>query len=276
MGHNRHHQPRPLTSCESCNLGDMASRIFVVLGMHKSGTTLISEMLHRSGIPMVETVLSGDYDSGNKWERGSTLELNKGLLGCHDQHSLDLPRTLPDGLSKDPASDRVRALVESIDEPLWGFKDPRTCITWPAWSAVLKKPRIVGVHRKLSAVVEHYSRRRGRFISRARAVWKAARAWSDYNEEVLRACASAPGLSVLISFDDLMTGEGELRRLESFLEVPLADARKKEHFHNRGGMGPWYWLITVFAFPLRPGRPQAIQRQLSLAGASHSRRGPSS
>lgn len=30
----------------------MAKQVFVVLGMHKSGTTLIAKILHRSGIEM--------------------------------------------------------------------------------------------------------------------------------------------------------------------------------------------------------------------------------
>mgnify|MGYP001063669191 CR=1 FL=1 len=31
---------------------DMSAEVFVVLGMHKSGTTLVSQILHRSGIEM--------------------------------------------------------------------------------------------------------------------------------------------------------------------------------------------------------------------------------
>ena len=50
----------------------MTGNVFVVLGMHKSGTTLVSDILHRSGVPMVEVRSSEGYDQGNKMERDAT------------------------------------------------------------------------------------------------------------------------------------------------------------------------------------------------------------
>ena len=54
---------------------------YVVLGMHKSGTTLVAEILHRSGIPMVEATSSADYYAGNKgkWKRSpeQQAEINR-------------------------------------------------------------------------------------------------------------------------------------------------------------------------------------------------------
>lgn len=48
--------------------------IFVVLGMHKSGTTLVSQILHHSGIPMGDGFDENvTYDGGNKYERESTF-----------------------------------------------------------------------------------------------------------------------------------------------------------------------------------------------------------
>ena len=43
--------------------------IYVVLGMHKSGTTLISQILHHSGVNMggAEIETSRSYDEGNKY-----------------------------------------------------------------------------------------------------------------------------------------------------------------------------------------------------------------
>ncbi len=41
--------------------------LYVILGMHKSGTTMISEILHNSGISMGEWKdKSNNYDYGHK------------------------------------------------------------------------------------------------------------------------------------------------------------------------------------------------------------------
>ena len=57
--------------------------IYVVLGMHKSGTTLISETLHESGINMGEfsDIQQGiGYDEGHKYERRETQQINRQIL----------------------------------------------------------------------------------------------------------------------------------------------------------------------------------------------------
>ncbi len=43
--------------------------IYVIFGMHKSGTTLVAEMLHKSGINMGDFDESVSYDIGNQYER---------------------------------------------------------------------------------------------------------------------------------------------------------------------------------------------------------------
>jgi hypothetical protein len=62
--------------------------ICVVLGMHKSGTTLVSEILHHSGIRMVENDSVESYDHGNHFEREDTNQFNKRLLGCGEASSI--------------------------------------------------------------------------------------------------------------------------------------------------------------------------------------------
>ena len=74
--------------------------VHVVLGMHKSGTTLVSQMLHQSGIAMVEEAdAAAGYDDGNQWEREATKLVNHTLLGSAGLYSLRATRgtTVPDG-----------------------------------------------------------------------------------------------------------------------------------------------------------------------------------
>ncbi len=54
--------------------------IYIVLGMHKSGTTLVAQTLHAAGINMGDFDESLTYDTNNKYERHDTQELNRDLL----------------------------------------------------------------------------------------------------------------------------------------------------------------------------------------------------
>ena len=55
--------------------------IYIVLGMHKSGTTLISEILHHSGINMTEDQNTQlNYDQGNFYEWVAAVRFNREIL----------------------------------------------------------------------------------------------------------------------------------------------------------------------------------------------------
>ena len=68
--------------------------IYVILGMHKSGTTLISRILDSSGINMGTFDESRSYSMGNKGERAETVSLNRAMLGCGNGHSLSVSKPL--------------------------------------------------------------------------------------------------------------------------------------------------------------------------------------
>ena len=61
---------------------------YVVLGMHKSGTTLVSQMLHQSGINMGDFDPLVSYDRGNQYERESALQLDMDIMRAKDDQVL--------------------------------------------------------------------------------------------------------------------------------------------------------------------------------------------
>lgn len=206
--------------------------IYVVLGMHKSGTTLVAELLHRSGISMGESIdTSLDYDAGNKYERTRTADLNKALLDAGDVETLDLkpPRALV-------PSPRIRAELEALvcelvaqDVP-WGFKDPRTCLTYPIWEQALPGHALIAVYRHYAAVVGHYLDRTSRVrkekrLQRFGIVRTALARWVQYNTRMLRILRTTARPSILLSYERLLTESDEFERLRTFLGRPLQDAR---------------------------------------------------
>lgn len=209
---------------------------YVVLGMHKSGTTLLAETLHKSGIDMVDQVPEcDDYDFGAKYERRETLELNHRLLGWElNRNSLAIAGYPIVESSRKVIEDMraVSARRNGADE--WGFKDPRTCLTYDVWRRVLPQHQLLAIFRDPYQVCRHYE------ATTPWETWKVLHVWSIYNRAVLRACRAHPPSDVLaLEYERFMETDDELARLESFLSQSVKDVRQPEKYRHRaaGGRG---------------------------------------
>ncbi len=210
--------------------------IYIVLGMHKSGTSLVSKMLHQSGIPMGKDLDEHfDYDTGNKYERISTFNLNRDILGYWNVHSLDT--VVPGHLVFE--HQHRRRMLEIIDQceavsSDWGFKDPCTCLTHSLWDAHLPDHKLIVVYRSPVEVWHHYKPRESfRIRSTLRKVWKTLRTWSLYNAQILEILQNTSRDYLVLSYGQLMSGQLEFRRLADFLDRELVDVRRQSSYRNR-------------------------------------------
>ena len=201
--------------------------VVVVLGMHKSGTTLIAETLHRSGIAMIGSEVTGGYDDGNKMERGETQAINLDLLGQHGKESLRMIRPLASGAANPAQRSQAKTLIDALGASPWGFKDPRTLLTFNFWQDVLETPALIGIFRDPTEVFGHYVKRAGRrWISRDPTYLPdALRAWCIYSQLLLDAKRSHPHL-LLLDYADFMTTDTGMQRLSAHLRRDLIDCRK--------------------------------------------------
>jgi hypothetical protein len=198
----------------------------ILLGMHKSGTTLVAETLHRSGIQMVGDVAEGRYDDGNKMERAETRELNMELLRDDGGHSFRVIR--PPASISEVHRVRAQAMIETLAQAgPWGFKDPRTLLTFDFWEEMLEAPRLIGVFRDPVEVFGHYLKRAGRrWISRDPAYLPdALRAWCIYNRRLLEVKHRHPEM-LLLDYADFMTTDAGKNSLASLLGRDLVDCRR--------------------------------------------------
>ena len=157
------------------------SRCVMVLGLPRSGTSLVAGILHMTGVNMGEGRLQ-PADQNNPtgyWEDLRWQALNKRITGI--RYGCNEPRDI--GTEQ---KEQYRQLAaECQTRPLWGMKDPRLCFTaqwiWP----YLSDCRIVTVRRDFEAsvasLVKHsqvsYKRALEMGPERARAllrVWREA------------------------------------------------------------------------------------------------------
>lgn len=195
--------------------------------MHKSGTTLISNMLHHSGVDMVDDVLESSYDQGNKFERTSFLLINTALLDIEiSKPSWSITEQISSPKVK---GETIESLVKSSIKNLnskfenWGFKDPRTCLTYKFWKQHLGEHYIIGVYRSQLEVLNHYisKQRFGNF--RLLLIYRVLKAWFIYNSAVINSIKDANG--TLISYTNFMTLPNSINTLSGLLSIDIKDLR---------------------------------------------------
>jgi hypothetical protein len=259
--------------------------IYVVLGMHKSGTTLVARLLHESGISMGEFDPRLGYGEGNRCERLEAQQVNRDLL-----HGYQLPplgylirrsrrarhdaagyvqnrdsqayvrhRALARRLARPDAPGRLREVIADCERRHedWGFKDPRTCLTYPAWRRALPEHRLVVVYRGLGQVLER-SGASGRHGLRALRI---VHAWCVYNGAILRALEGGAAPSVVLRYESLMESGDGIEKLARFVGRPLKDTRDPALYRARESKPLPAWIRTLS--PLLPVSPEEIDRRLS-------------
>jgi hypothetical protein len=122
----------------------------VVLGMHRSGTSLCSHILGRLGIAMADQPDVQPSNRKGQWERLEIVERHDRILALFDRVYLtplhDLP--LPSGWRLDPAVGEIRReIVSFLEQKLvagapFGFKDPRTARLLPLWHQIFDELRL--------------------------------------------------------------------------------------------------------------------------------------
>lgn len=131
--------------------------VVIVLGMHRSGTSLLANVLHLLGVDMLDqpTYASAKNQTGF-WERQDIVALHDEILGVLNvpigspAHAIPFAPGWWRSVEIKPQKKKLRDLVaghlEQVRRP-WGFKDPRTCRLLPLWGEILEEldvsPRFV-------------------------------------------------------------------------------------------------------------------------------------
>lgn len=234
--------------------------IYVVLGMHKSGTTLVSQILHRSGIRMGQgDEVDGDYDEGTFHERHDVYDLNTDILGfTFPAQRFPVPKRL--ALTEHQRS-RMREIIakhEAVGGD-WGFKEPRCCLTYDLWREELPAHRLIVVTRDLSEVWTHFQKHESPWL----LTWRCVRTWCDYNERVLDSLRRTMFPYVVIDYRELMNDSAEFERLQAFVGRPLVDTRRPGQYRSQPGGHARIAATNALRAALGKSRPEPIAAGLA-------------
>ncbi len=213
--------------------------IYVLLGMHKSGTTLFSRILHESSINMGVFDESKGYDQGNKFERLETHDLNIEILGCdYKAHSLSIHRVIGENQEINPdTKEKLKKFTEAADaqHKIWGFKDPRTCLTYNIWKKILPQHKIVAIYRHPSELWSHYNNqpRAWKIFKRLSLGLKSLHAWYVYNAEILKILKTTQVPVFFTEYKDMMSGDAIINGLSAFTDKTLKDSRNNKLYRSK-------------------------------------------
>ena len=127
------------------------NKTFVILGCHRSASSLVAKALHEAGVHMGDELLSDlpDNPEGH-FEDMDFLKKNVEILGGNIWNDVD--RELNN-------VDTAELVSRKDTRPLWGWKDPRTVLTIEKYYDHLQDPIIVALFRKPEHVAKSMAER---------------------------------------------------------------------------------------------------------------------
>jgi hypothetical protein len=150
------------------------SRVVAILGMHRSGTSLLAGTLQECGLDLGEVNTSAPANEKGNRESWLLTALHEDLLRAAGGGWDRLPER---PVSWGPLHREIRDLFVGrfAGRPVWGFKDPRLLFCLEGWLEVLPRLELVGVFRHPLEVAGSLVRRTpARFtLEKALALWLA-------------------------------------------------------------------------------------------------------
>ena len=222
----------------------------LIVGMHRSGTSLLGSLLPACGIAMPGPLIAGDtHNPEGYFERADITALQEQLL-------IDLERWWPsprgmeplpqNWLTSEPGQQALKDLIALLQveaerqQGPWAIKDPRSSLLLPLWKQAcltLKIPLqlLLAVRDPAEVMVS--------LVRRDQAVtgmdgWRAQRLWWHHNAQVLRDGADLP-LQV-VSYSHWFTADTALKQVKNLAPEASKDqqrqalkAVKPEHRRSR-------------------------------------------
>lgn len=159
--------------------------------MHRSGTSCLTGSLQQGGLFL------GTVHEWNEYNRRGNRE-NQDVVNLHEAvfkaNGLNWKQPLRPAswktLWRHPAPiwqpqhlERGREILAAhTDEPLWGFKDPRTLMLLNGWRTLAPNMEFVGIYRHPMAVAQSLASRPALPVT----VEEGLQMWYTYNRELLR------------------------------------------------------------------------------------------
>ncbi|MBW4543427.1 MAG: glycosyltransferase [Symplocastrum torsivum CPER-KK1] len=167
---------------------DSKQSIFIITGMHRSGTSLTASLLQSAGVDIGKRLMpagagnvKGYFENLNFTEFHENILLSQGIskAGWTVEKQIKVPEQF---------LGRAKLLVqENSSRKIWGWKDPRTTLFLNYWADLIPQANFLLIYRAPWEVIDSLYRRRN--VGDEGFDFNpnfALEIWLNYNQEVLR------------------------------------------------------------------------------------------
>ncbi|QNI57038.1 beta-glycosyltransferase/ family 2 [Synechococcus sp. BIOS-U3-1] len=210
--------------------------LILVVGMHRSGTSLLGSLLPACGIAMPGPLLDGDtHNPEGYFERADVTALQEELL-------IDLERWWPSPRGMQPlpqgwldsnrgqrALGDLKTLLHSEAEAQtgpWAIKDPRSSLLLPLWKQACES---LNIPLQLLLAIRDPAEVMVSLVRRDQSItgmdgWRAQRLWWHHNAQVLRDGADLP--MQVLSYSHWFDPDKALRQVRNL--APLSSKEQQQ------------------------------------------------
>ncbi len=162
-------------------LSPKVEKTVVILGMHRSGTSLTAGILNMVGVHLGNILQGSDaFNKKGHFENQVIKQLNKEILR-EAGGSWDNPPSAQEILAqKDKFAFKIKRILKLEQKRVWGWKDPRTSLTIELFLPYLNNPCFIVCRRDIDEVALSLHKRNGFAIEKGRKLAKYYNAQIDY------------------------------------------------------------------------------------------------
>jgi len=188
-------------------------RVVCVLGMHRSGTSCLAGSLEQQGLFLGDVNTAAPWNRRGNRESFAMMDFQTAILEASGGSWEEPPATvewLPEHFDE-----ARRMLAENAGRVLWGFKDPRTLLTYEGWRRLVPDIQPVVIFQQPLNVAQALKSSNDLDLQESLALWSA------YNERLVGFHREAP--FPVVSFDEEVDKlEESLRRAGVRIGLPEA------------------------------------------------------
>jgi hypothetical protein len=228
----------------------------MVAGFHRSGTSLVCQLLHRAGLFLGDDLLGAAFSNPHgHFEDREVVDLHRQILSDNGRTWLIGEPFLP--VVTEPHWQKLRRIVEqrNADYDLWGFKDPRMCLFMMLWKHLLPNAKVLLVYRHFSDSTYSLERRQSTELfsnptgppREYRRFWEepdlALRMWMTHNDALLAFARTYPEETLAVSLDMVQNGFPVIKVINQrwrlgLDEVPVSEVFDATVIESRSGKQP--------------------------------------
>jgi hypothetical protein len=217
----------------------------MVAGFHRSGTSLVCQLLHRAGLFLGYDLLGAAFSNPyGHFEDREIVDLHQRILADNGQTWMVGEPFLPTVM--EPHWQKLRGITErrNAEHNLWGFKDPRMCLFMMLWKYLLPNAKALLVYRHFSDATYSLERRQStRLFSNPagppriyRRFWEepdlALRMWLTHNDALLAFARAYPEDTLVVSLDMVQNGFPVIKAINQRWTLGLDEVPVSEVFDN--------------------------------------------